>query len=145
MAASIVASARIRRRSPFAATASSAHKTGIGFAEASAIGNPATFAGQAADSTSVLIRYTYYGDANLDKTVDLTDFTFLASNFNGTGKVWNQGDFNYDGAVDLTDFTLLASNFNQTLPDEALGANVPEPQTLALAAAIGFIAARRRR
>src|SRR5689334_23955334 len=44
--------------------------------------------------------------------------TFLAANFNGTGKSWVEGDYNYDGNVDLTDFTLLASNFNQTRSEE---------------------------
>ena len=53
-------------------------------------------------------------DANHDRTVDLTDFTVLAANFNGTAKTWPQGDFNYDGHVDLTDFTILATNFNGT-------------------------------
>jgi subtilisin family serine protease len=54
-------------------------------------------------------------DANHDRAVDLTDFTFLASNFNQSGKNFAQGDFNYDDTVDLTDFTLLAANFNRTL------------------------------
>jgi uncharacterized delta-60 repeat protein len=65
------------------------------------------------------------GDANHDRTVDLTDFTVLAANFNGTGKTFSQGDFDYDGAVDLTDFTILASKFNFALappPAAALAA-----------------------
>jgi hypothetical protein len=66
-----------------------------------------------------LVRYTLEGDANLDHVVDLTDFTLLASNFNGTGKIWTQADFDYSGGVDLTDFTLLASNFNQSVPAAA--------------------------
>jgi hypothetical protein len=65
------------------------------------------------------------GDANRDRTVDLTDFTVLASNFNGTGKSWNTADFNYDGVVDLTDFTILASRFNSTLAPPAAPAASP--------------------
>jgi hypothetical protein len=80
---------------------------------------PATFHGQSIDDTTVLVGYTLNGDGNLDRAVDLTDFTFLAANFNGTGKTWVQGDYNYDGAVDLTDFTFLAANFNQSLPAAA--------------------------
>jgi hypothetical protein len=54
------------------------------------------------------------GDTNSDGAVDLTDFTFLASNFNKTGgATLADGDFNVDGNVDLTDFTYLASNFNK--------------------------------
>jgi hypothetical protein len=57
-------------------------------------------------------------DANRDKTVDLTDFTILAANFNTSGKNFSQGNFSYDGVgtVDLTDFTILAANFNDSLP-----------------------------
>ena len=59
------------------------------------------------------------GDASRDKTVDLTDFTILAANFNQSGKTFSQGDFNYDGTVGLADFTILASRFNQTLASAA--------------------------
>src|SRR4051794_5999652 len=57
-------------------------------------------------------------DANHDRTVDLTDFTILAANFNHTGKTFAEGNFDYDpaGRVDLTDFTILAANFNRTMP-----------------------------
>jgi hypothetical protein len=97
------------------------------------------------------LKYTYSGDANLDRTVDLTDFTILASNFNRTGKFWYDGDFNYDGTVDLTDFTLLASNFNQSLPAgggrrSPQGATVPEPgAAMASVVALVCVTSRRRR
>jgi autotransporter-associated beta strand protein len=107
------------------------------------------------DGTSKFtIGYTYYGDSNLDNTVDLTDFTFLAANFNKVGgATWLQGDYNYDGNVDLTDFTFLAANFNKTLsPGDtggggSLGAAVPEPAslTLMLSACAAAGATRRRR
>jgi hypothetical protein len=135
-----------------AADASSAHKTAIGFAEASALGI-GSFGGQTVDADAVVMRYTLAGDNNLSGTVDLTDFTFLAANFNGAGKGWLQGDFNYDGSVDLTDFTFLAANFNQSLPasftDSAagsLGAAVPEPTAMALlvAAPMPALVMRRR-
>jgi hypothetical protein len=58
-------------------------------------------------------------DANRDASVDLTDFSYLAANFNTTGATFAQGDFNYDSNVDLSDFTLLASRFNTTLPPAA--------------------------
>ena len=41
----------------------SSHKTGLGYGEASALG-VSSFQGQSVDSTSILIRYTYLGDAN---------------------------------------------------------------------------------
>jgi dockerin type I repeat protein len=101
------------------------------------------------DSTALLIRFVYYGDANLDGTVDTIDFNLLAASFSQTGKVWFSGDFNYDGSVDTTDFNLLASNFSQTLSAPALGSLVPEPVTLVPMTMIGLVAhtasQRRRR
>jgi hypothetical protein len=77
--------------------------------------------GLAADATFSF--FFLMADANHDRSVDLTDFTFLAANFNQSGRTFSQGDFNYDGTVDLTDFTFLAGNFNKTLAPAA--ANAP--------------------
>jgi hypothetical protein len=102
---------------------------------------------------ALLMRYVYYGDGNLDGTVDLTDFTYLAANFNSNvsaapGTAWLFGDYNYDGNVDLTDFTFLASNFNQTLAagsPGSIGSVVPEPVTLSSIALMSAGLLRRRR
>ena len=49
------------------------------------------------------------------------------------------------GAVDLTDFTFLASNFNYTLPSGAsVGAVVPEPAALSLLLVATAIGVQRR-
>jgi autotransporter-associated beta strand protein len=133
-----------------AAAASTSTKTAIGYTEASVqFGSfPATFHGQnVPDNTAVLLQYTLAGDGDLSGTVDLTDFTFLAANFNGTSKGWREGDYNYDGTVDLTDFSFLASNFNKTLsaPAGGLGAAVPEPGVMGLLAAVALLGCRRRR
>ena len=62
-------------------SAASAGNTGIGIAEATDLfaSFPATFAGQSIDNTAVLLKYTAYGDANLDGQVNLTDFNRLAA------------------------------------------------------------------
>jgi hypothetical protein len=73
-----------------------------------------TFAGQTVDSTAVLIKYTWSGDANLDGIANLADFNRLASNFGQSPRIWPQGDFNFDGTADLADFNLMASNFGQS-------------------------------
>src|SRR5204863_4408706 len=93
------------------------------------------------------LRYTRYGDANLDGTVNTTDFNLLASNFGATNlKHWFQGDFNYDGAVNTTDFNLLAGNFGQSVPDGAvaLGAIVPEPGMTSVVVGAVLLGLRRR-
>src|SRR5206468_10102148 len=124
----------------------------VGYAEANGIYSafPTKFMTTTVDKTAILFRYTLSGNGNLDHLVDLTDFTFLAANFNGTGKSWVQGDYNYDGSVDLTDFTFLASNFNRTLPADGgasgLGSLVPEPVSLGVLAMLGSgLMLRRRR
>jgi len=60
--------------------------------------------------TTVSIRVAIPGDANLDDTVNLSDFTLLKSNF-GLAGAWGDGDFNDDGTVNLSDFTILKANF----------------------------------
>jgi autotransporter-associated beta strand protein len=106
----------------------------------------------------VTVMYTYFGDANLDGTVDTLDFNSLAANFGGTNKVWNQADFNYDGVVDTLDFNNLAANFGKANPQpdagvssssSSIGSLVPEPASaamalLALGAITGIAPVRRR-
>jgi hypothetical protein len=127
------------------------HRKAIGYAESTDVGlGSGSFGGQQIQGPSILVRLTLYGDANLDATVNTTDFNLLAANFGGSGKYWAKGDFNYDGNVNTTDFNLLAGNFGQTLSaDEArgLGAIVPEPTSLATVAvaAVGLAARRRRK
>lgn len=121
---------------------------GIGYAEAAQIGSPTSFLGRPIDGAgSVLLRFTLYGDANLNGTVDIADFSALAANFNAAGP-WVRGDFNYSGTVTIADFALLAGNFNRSLPadDPARRAGVPEPShaLAAVLAAFGPMSPRRR-
>jgi len=117
----------------------------LGYADNSALGL-SNFMGQSVDSTSILIRFTYFGDANLDGTVDTIDFNLMAANFSQGGKDWFHGDFNYDNIVDTIDFNLLASNFGLTLPAAMPSTLVPEPTgSMACAAAPLAIALRRPR
>ncbi|HRK30105.1 MAG TPA: hypothetical protein PLD59_03425 [Tepidisphaeraceae bacterium] len=121
-------------------TADAAHA--LGYAD-NAILNRTSFAGQLVDATSVLVRYTRKGDADLTGTVDLNDFTALAASFGGTG-IWHQGDFNYDGQINLDDFTLLAANFGESatggLPRSSA---VPEPAMGVLL--LGSVLLRRKK
>lgn len=65
---------------------------------------------------SVEIKYTLFGDTNLDGTVDFTDFMHMSQHFTQTGVGWAQGDFNYDGVVNADDFNLLKPNYGKTIP-----------------------------
>jgi hypothetical protein len=75
---------------------------GIGYAEASALG-VTTFGSMIVDSTAILIRYTWTGDANLDGIVNAADLAMISSN----GSTWSTGDFNYDGVVNADDYALF--------------------------------------
>jgi autotransporter-associated beta strand protein len=69
------------------------------------------------------VKYTLYGDANLDGIVNGEDFTILAANLGRSVSGWDRGDFNYDGTVSGEDFTLLTANLGR----QANGANVVLP------------------
>ena len=98
--------------------------TGLGYMEVAdykaIYGASATFDGETIDSTAVLVKYTLYGDADFNRTVDFNDFLKLQNGFGGTNGSFAQGDFNYDGATDFNDFLMLQNNFNQTLPATVL-------------------------
>jgi hypothetical protein len=79
---------------------------------------------------------TFFGDFNLDGTVDLLDLNKLTANYNGLGG-WADGDSNGDGSIQLLDLNKLTANYNSTVV-------VPEPATMSLLA-MGAIAMLRRR
>jgi fibronectin-binding autotransporter adhesin len=64
-------------------------------------------------ANDVLIKYTYYGDADLSGHVDGTDYSLIDSGFGGAGTGWQYGDFNYDGVIDGSDYSLIDNTFNQ--------------------------------
>jgi len=103
-------------------------------------------------SSSAIVAWAAFGDANLDGQVNFSDVTLInnAGKFGqgtSTGAVWVQGDFNYSGGVTFADITLLNNSglygTGSYLPPSSLGsiggapvvASVPEPGTWALAVA----------
>lgn len=128
-----------------AANTAATHKTALGYATASQLG-VSTFSGQSVSGADVCVRYTYYGDANLDGKVNTSDFNQLAGSFGTTNKDWVNGDFNYDGAVNSQDFNALSGNYGMVQPaSAALGSVVPEPATLSMVFAGFGVFMRRRR
>jgi autotransporter-associated beta strand protein len=98
-----------------------------------------TFDGVGVDNTAILIKYTYFGDANLDGVVNEADVAL----FTIGGTTWRQGDFNYDGTVNEDDRMLLTlGGAKQGAP---INPSVPEPAGIATLAIVGAWAAGRRR
>src|SRR5262249_9532093 len=110
------------------AAADATKSTAIGIGESATIlgGGGGIFDGIAVDATALLLKYTYYGDANLSGNVDTIDFNILAASFAKTGKYWASGDFDWSTIVDTIDFNRLASNFAK-LPVLAPVVSQPTP------------------
>ena len=130
-----------------------------------------TFAGATPVDGNILVKYTYYGDANLDGKVDGSDYSridaaaiadaaYYTANPTGTSPPatgWYNGDFNYDGYVNGSDYTLIDNAYNTqgaAISSEVAGttaeiagvtASVPEPASVALLACGSVCLLRRRR
>ncbi len=90
-----------------AQTATNGLKYALGFAD----GKDGVVAGLS--SGQIEIRYTLLGDANLDGTVNGSDFSILAGNFGLGYTNWDQGNFLFTPAVNGSDFSALSANFGQ--------------------------------
>ena len=121
------------------------------------LGSYANFRGETVDDSTILIRTTRIGDANLDGVVNDDDVTIVGATYGmTTGAEWALGDFDYDGDVDDDDVTLLGALYDPSatpIPAPVAAgsvAAVPEPATLALlmlgsvAIVLWTVATRRR-
>ncbi len=75
--------------------------------------NLATALGYTDSGSQIRIKYTYYGDNNLDGEINATDFQMFLDGLAATNaSSWSQGDYTYDGRVDLgNDFSLFLFNY----------------------------------
>jgi hypothetical protein len=106
------------------------------------LGPYTNFRGNAVDASTVLVRYTRTGDANLDGVVNDDDVTIVGATYApGVPQAsWALGDFDYSGFVDDDDVTLLGAFYNPGAspldepPSAAVSMSaVPAPASLALA------------
>jgi hypothetical protein len=111
-----------------------------------------TFHGTPVDANSVVVGYTYNGDANVDGRVNADDYFRIDSTFleQPAAPTFAEGDFNYDRRVDADDYFLIDSAFlgqeEGTLRGMALKAvSVPEPGVAMVVVAGGAVMAMRRR
>jgi hypothetical protein len=140
-------------------------KYAVGFALARDLlgSSGGSFMGQTADASSVVVRGTLAGDANLDGAVNFGDLVKLAQGYGSTdgSKSWVGGDFNYDGKVDFADLVKMAQNYGGSTPAGAAGvaglsadftrdwslarASVPEPTALGIVLLGAAVLSRGRR
>jgi probable HAF family extracellular repeat protein len=66
--------------------------------------------GQIVDATTVLVKCTYAGDANLDGKLNILDYVRIDQGLSASLTGWSNGDFNYDGKINIQDYVIIDSN-----------------------------------
>jgi hypothetical protein len=75
-------------------------------------GAAAPFNGVNPDTTAVLVKYTYYGDADFNGKVNFDDYVRTDNGFNNHQTGWMNGDFDGNGRVNFDDYVLIDLAFN---------------------------------
>jgi len=116
-----------------------------------------TFDGYTLPGNETLVKYTWYGDADLDGKLTSFDFALLDAGFAGTKQLdnssgWFFGDFDYNGLVDANDYASMNAGYiayttGGGTPAVPANSQLPEPSTLVLGGLglIGLLTAYRRR
>ena len=73
---------------------------------------------------------TFFGDADLDGSVQFSDFLALSSSFGAPGG-WAEGDFDGNGTVEFPDFLRLSRDFGKG--ESTATVSVPEPSAISIA------------
>jgi autotransporter-associated beta strand protein len=90
-------------------TAGTDQSKGLGVADNADL-HYTSFSGQTVDDSSVLVKFTYLGDSDVNGQVDVNDLGKLATSWQQAG-TWINGDFDYNGTIDVNDLGLLATNW----------------------------------
>ena len=104
----------------------------------------------AVNTFSVLVKYTWYGDADLNGVVDERDLTRFSTGYSDQRSPapvglsgWAWGDFDNNGTIDERDLTLFSAVYSNHGGPLSPGA-VPEPGTMVLLICAGMAATGRR-
>src|SRR4029078_579080 len=91
------------------------HSTTLGIlsgAERSTVGGNGTLAGQPYAPGDTLVKYTYYGDTDLNGRVNFDDYVRIDNGFNNHLSGWMNGDFDGNGQINFDDYVLIDLAFN---------------------------------
>src|SRR5688572_23073550 len=72
----------------------------------------AAFNGINLDTGTIVGKYTFFGDANLDGKVSSDGYVAVDVGV-GTGDSWVQGDFNFSGTVTSDDYVAIDANLGK--------------------------------
>jgi hypothetical protein len=101
-----------------------------------------SFDGLAVDATTVLVKFTWVDDLDLDGLVTSNDAIQFGNNYSpGDAATHQSGDMDYDGVFTTNDAILFGNNYDTSLP------SLPEPGVagvLAVVAAARMLRRRRR-
>jgi hypothetical protein len=75
-------------------------------------GGGALFDGRAIDNSAVLVKYTWYGDADFNGKVNFDDYVRTDNGFNNHLTGWVNGDFDGNGSINFDDYVLIDLAFN---------------------------------
>jgi hypothetical protein len=107
-----------------------------------------TFDGQSVDINSILMKFTYTGDSDLDGDIDADDYAHIDSGFADGLSGYVNGDYDYSGSINSDDFFAIDKAFAmQGTPLSAIAAAVaavPEPASMAIFAMGAVVLGRRR-
>jgi hypothetical protein len=71
----------------------------------------ASFCNETVDDTSVLVKYTYGGDADLDGMITTGDYFAIDSGFANAARMWIGGDYDLNGVINGDDYFWIDSNY----------------------------------
>lgn len=76
------------------------------------VGGMAYLEGLAVDATSILVKFTWWGDADLNGVVDANDYDQIDKHFLFPPEdTWSCGDFTYNDVIDANDYSKIDMSF----------------------------------
>jgi len=85
----------------------------------------AQFDGEPVDTNTILVKYTYVGDADVDGDIDADDYAQIDTGFATHASGYRNGDFNYSTVINSDDYFAIDLAFASQAG--VLGANAAQP------------------